>query len=87
MDCDRIAAFLSTCTSQNFQRSLRFNPHATLVKCGFNPGEASQLAGAVLAFQGLGGNEKLRFSYVFQSISHPNVSKKSGATDDWSTGH
>ncbi len=88
MDCKRLAIFLSTCTSLGFQRDLKLNPHAALIKCGFHPGEAVQLSGYLRAFQGSSNQEKDRFSLVFQSIDFVNLSgKKTSAVDDWTVGH
>jgi hypothetical protein len=86
MDYDRLALFLATCTSRNFQRSLQTNPHATLLKCGFHPGEAAALAGAAAKNKGLQLHDIERFSFDFQSITQTNLSGKPGKSD-WITGH
>ena len=43
MNYDRVAQFLSTATTPGFRRSLNANTQATLLKCGFDPVEASRV--------------------------------------------
>jgi hypothetical protein len=79
MNYGLLAAFLTTYTTPGFKRSLRFSPYATLIRCGFGPSEATQLA--LLVNRGI--FEPQRFSFAFQSISVENVIGSTSATDDW----
>ena len=86
MDYDRLALFLAGYTTGGFRRSLRTSPHATLVKCGFNPGEASQLAASMAKHSRSGDTHELtRIQFSFQQITRTNVNDKTGMTDDWAS--
>jgi hypothetical protein len=80
MDYKRIAVFLSRCTSRGFRRSLQINPYATLIKCGFDPGEAHRLTGSL----GTSASEKGKVSLVFQKIAY--TFDYTSVPDDWDTG-
>jgi hypothetical protein len=80
MDYDRLALFLSICTTPGFRRSLRFSPHATLSKCGFHPAEVALLAGTLASMRDT--HEGERISFAFQKIDI-SVKKDSGFQDDW----
>ncbi|HXP06782.1 MAG TPA: hypothetical protein VN808_21885 [Stellaceae bacterium] len=84
MDYDRLAMFLSNCTTPGFRRSLGVSPHDTLGKCGFHPGEAALLIASLAKGHtgGAGTHERLRVNYTFQQI---DISGTGGSSfnDDW----
>ncbi|HEV2189907.1 MAG TPA: hypothetical protein VGR70_22050 [Stellaceae bacterium] len=86
MDYDRLALFLAGYTTGGFRRSLRTTPQATLVKCGFNPGEAALLAASVAKHSRANDTyEVTRVQFAFQKINEPHKNPNVGMTDDWAT--
>ena len=85
MDYDRLALFLSTCTTLGFRRSLGATPLDTLHEIGFHPGEAALLNGSLTKHH-TGGkglhHEGLLVDYTFQQITKSG-SGKSSFKDSW----
>ena len=82
MEYKTTAVFLSRCTSRGFRRSLQINPYPTLIKCGFDSGEAAQLVAAL----SMSVFEQQRIAFTFQKIAYSNIAGNTSAQDDWDTG-
>ena len=94
MDCNRLALFLAGYTTLGFRQSLHNSPHATLIKCGFNPGEAALLAVSVTKHTAGSSakhetsadtHELERIRLTFQQISRSFSDGGKTASDDWDT--
>jgi hypothetical protein len=86
MDYDQVARFLSSCTTPGFRRSLSISPHDALTRCGFHPGETSQLAASLAKLRKSGSsNEYTEVSQTFRKITvSPDLGKSSKSwSDDW----
>ena len=83
MDYDRVAAFLSRCTSQKFRRSLQVNPSTALCKCGFDPVEAARLTASLTRTEANDTHELERFAFSFSKITFNSAKGKKSSTDDW----
>ena len=84
MDHNRLAWFLTRCTSPGFRRSLRASPRAALVIAGFGPHEAALLVGPVTK-HGLAADrfEILETELSYQKIDVQFQAGKVSGMDDW----
>jgi hypothetical protein len=93
MNNQQLAAFLASCTTPGFRRSLRHNPQHTLLRCGFSFPEAAALAAALAALKTRkqGGshsthtNSLQEVAFTFSKIKIENIPSEWTATDDWDT--
>lgn len=86
MDYYRVALFLAAYTTDGFRRSLRASPQATLLKCGFDPGEAAQLAASLSKHSHIGDtHEVARIQFTFQKITATSADGSKSQPDDWSS--
>ena len=87
MNHDRLALFLVSCTSPGFRRSLSAMPLDALTRCGFDPGESSQISAVLLRLRGsAGGNphEVSKVKLTFQQIERSfGGGGKAAFKDDW----
>jgi hypothetical protein len=84
MDYDKMALFLSACTTPAFRRSLGTAPRDALERVGFQGAEIGQLAASLTRARGSGSAAELtQVGFTYRKIQLSNQLGKKGLMDDW----